>query len=169
MRIISIIQDQLISDFLGHLKSTGLSDNSIRFYKSDISHFAGWITLKVRSLGIFTEDLTDVIPFLKASMAPEYKKHLSQNNEAAKTINRRLSTLRRFSDFLVSKEILSFDFAKDLDNISLALSSPKLPSSLVEEFKKHLEENKASRNTVKNYIADVRHFLNWIEKNNYAA
>ena len=30
-------------------------------------------------------------------------------------------------------------------------------------FQKHLESEEVSKNTIKNYISDVRHFLNWLE------
>ena len=85
------------------------------------------------------------------------------------TINRKLSALRRFSSFLYSKELLSFDFADNLQNISLNASKKTVDFySVVEDFKKHLEGNKASKNTIKNYLADIRHFLNWIDSHHAA-
>ncbi len=164
MRIIGIIYDQIIRSFLSDLKLSGLSQNSIRFYKSDISSFTLWLKLKIRKTGILADDFKDLLPFIKSSFGESYKNDLISKSTPDVTINRKLSVLRRFSDFLYSKEFLSFDFAKNLQNISVA--APKKTVNfyaIIEDFKKHLEENKASKNTIKNYLADIRHFLNWID------
>lgn len=163
MHIISIIQDQIINDFLEDLKSSGLSENSIRFYKSDISDFSSWLTSQIRLTGVFVESLAGTIPFLKQSHAISYKNYLIENKTAVKTINRKLSTLRRFSEFLVKEDIVSFDLSKDLNNISISSKPSNSKLNIIEGFKEFLLLEKASRNTIKNYLADVRHFLNWIE------
>lgn len=166
MRIISIIYDQIIDTFLNELKLSGLSQNSIRFYKSDISSFVAWFKLELRKTGILAEDFKDLFPFVKSSFGESYKKNLILRSTPAVTINRKLSVLRRFSSFLQSKEFLSFDFAKNLQNISIA-TSPKAINfhAITEDFRKYLEGSKASKNTIKNYLADVRHFLAWVNQN----
>ncbi|MEK7061563.1 MAG: site-specific integrase [Patescibacteria group bacterium] len=163
MRIINIIYDQIIKEFLSELKSSGLSQNSIKFYKSDISSFISWFKLELRKTGIFAEEFKDLFPFIKPSISKTYKEQLILNNTPTVTINRKLSTLRRFSAFLRSKEFLPFDFAKNLQNIPVIIH-PKSVSfhKITDGFRKHLEENKASNNTIKNYLADIHHFLNWI-------
>lgn len=160
----SIIYDQIIDTFLNDLKLSGLSQNSIKFYKSDISSFTLWLKLKVRKTGILADDFKDLLPFLKSSFGESYKNDLISKNIPTVTINRKLSVLRRFSDFLYSKEFLSFDFAKNLQNISVNAHKKTVNfNAVVDEFKKHLEKNKASKNTIKNYLADVKHFLAWID------
>lgn len=164
MRIISIIYDQIIKDFLNDLKLSGLSQNSIRFYKSDIFAFVSWFKLELRKTGIFVEDFKDQLPFIKSSLGEDYKKHLFSKDIPAVTINRKLSVIRKFSSFLQSKEFLPFDFAKNLQNTSIKLLSKKVNFQIItEDFKKHLEAGKASKNTIKNYLADIHHFLNWID------
>ena len=166
MRIIGIIYDQIIYAFLDDLKLSGLSQNSIRFYKSDISSFTLWLKLKVRKTGIFADDFKDLLPFIKPSFGESYKNDLISKSTPIVTINRKLSVLRRFSDFLYSKEFLSFDFAKNLQNISAAAPKKTINFyAITEDFRKHLEENKASKNTIKNYVTDVRHFLAWVNQN----
>ena len=170
MRIIGIIYDQIIYAFLDDLKLSGLSQNSIRFYKSDVSSFTLWLKLKVRKTGILADDFKDLLPFIKSSIGESYKKELILKNTPVVTVNRKLSAIRKFSSFLYSKEFLSFDFAKDLPNISVAhLPKPINFHAITENFRKHLEENKASKNTIKNYLADIRHFLNWIDSHHAAA
>jgi site-specific recombinase XerD len=34
------------------------------------------------------------------------------------------------------------------------------------QFEKHLEAEKVSKNTVKNYISDVKQFISWLEEKN---
>lgn len=161
--------DEVIDSFLSYLKSNRLSKNSIRFYKSDLSHFTAWTLFKIKSLGILAESFKEVIPFLRTSIAREYRDYLLANQIPAKTINRRFSTLRKFSEFLVNSNIISFDIASGLENIVVQRSNKNNIFSLVEDFQKHLESQKASKNTIKNYVADVKHFLTWTENKNYAA
>jgi len=169
MRIISIIYDQIIKSFLNDLKLSGLSENSIRFYKSDVFSFVSWVKLEVKKTGIFIEDFRGLLPFIKSSFAEDYKNNLISKGIPKATINRKLSTIRKFSDYLRSKELLSFDFAKDLQNIPLSASKKTLHfNEITDNFKKHLEKNKASRNTIKNYLADIHHFLNWLDSQHAA-
>lgn len=164
MRIINIIYDQIIESFLKDLKASGLSLNSIRFYKSDIFSFVSWIKKELRNTGIFVDTFSDILPFVKTSFAESYKKYLQSSHSPSQTINRKLSAIRKFSLFLYSQEILPLDFAKNLQNIpGLKRNNNTRLGSITESFKKHLEENKASKNTIKNYLADINHFLNWLE------
>lgn len=164
MRIISIIYDQIIKSFLNDLKLSGLSENSIRFYKSDIFSFVSWLKLEIGKSGIFVDDFKGLLPFIKISFSENYKNNLISRAIATVTINRKLSAIRKFSNYLHSNDILSFDFAKDLQNISLPASRKTANFlAITENFKKHLQDNKASKNTIKNYLADIHHFLNWID------
>lgn len=170
MGIISIIQDRIIEGFLSYLKASGLSKNSIRFYKSDLCHFSDWLLKQNKKLGVAADTFMDIVPYLKAGVAHEYKKHLVDCKVPIKTINRKLSTLRRFADYLMSSGIISFDLAQGLENIPGAIvqkinRDTDQFMSLVADFQKHLETQKASKNTIKNYVADVKHFFSWIEIN----
>jgi site-specific recombinase XerD len=50
------------------------------------------------------------------------------------------------------------------------MTSVKKPKSkvdpIVNDFRAHLEAEKISANTIKNYVSDVRQFLTWLESNN---
>ncbi|PIP57181.1 hypothetical protein COX04_00870, partial [Candidatus Woesebacteria bacterium CG22_combo_CG10-13_8_21_14_all_45_10] len=80
--------DTIILDFLNYLKSCGLSKNSVRFYKSDLKLFNRWFS------GQYPRQT------LKPTHLEEYKKFLLMRQVSVKTINRRLSTLRKFFAFL---------------------------------------------------------------------
>lgn len=160
------ITDVTSKNFMAYLRTSGISTKSIKFYKSDLSHFTGWLLLRIRSLGVLAEELTQAIPFLKVSFCKEYKKYLIENKVSVKTINRRLSTLRNLSRFFLTSQILNFDFAEGLTNISTNPQAKYQISPLVESFQKHLEAEKVSESTIKNYIADIRQFVSWIEEKN---
>lgn len=160
----SASNNNLVQNYADYLTSLGMSQNSVRFYKSDLYHFTSWLISQLKTLGVLVEKLEEALPFLKLEMAGQYRQSLLTNKTPVKTINRKLSSLRKLSEYLVKEEIFSFDFTEGMVNItSSSLSvSPQSFSLLIEEFKKHLETQKASKNTVKNYIADTRHFLSWL-------
>ena len=156
--------DKITKDFFIYLSSLGVSEKSLKFYKSDLSHFSGWITLKVKSLGVLADDFSQAIPFLNKEIALEYRKHLLDNSTPLKTINRRLSTIRHLGRFLLISEILPFDFGTNLTNIP-NLDRNQSSYEVIRDFEKHLEEEKVSKNTIKNYLSDIRQFISWLEIN----
>ena len=163
---LSLNSNKFLASFLSYLSTAGVSDSSLKDYRSDISHFTGWTILKVRSLGIFAESLTEVIPFINTKLAHDYKNFLTQNNISPKTINRRLSTLRHLSRFLLASQISDSDFMEGILNITGGTHQAPLIHPLLSQFQKDLEAEKVSKNTVKNYLSDVKHFINWLETRN---
>ena len=163
---ISLSSQKFLNSFFNYLSSCGVSDRSLKYYRSDISHFTGWIILKVRTWGIFAETVTEIIPFINTRLAHEYKIFLTQNNISPKTINRRLSTLRHLSRFLLASQISNSDFMEGISNIDISSSHSPSIHPLVLKFEKNLEAEKVSRNTIKNYLSDIKHFINWLETRN---
>lgn len=147
--------------FLKYLKDLGISPKSHKNYRSDLSHFSGWFLLTVRRWGVVTGEFSEAIPFINQKSAKDYKHFLIVNKVADKTINRRLSTLRHLSRFLTATQILDFDFMEGISNISLASDTDIYP--LLPQFEKYLSKEKASNNTIRNYVNDVKQFLAWLE------
>lgn len=143
----------MIENFLKYLVGLGLSSKSLKNYKSDVNHFAFWFIQKIKSLGAAIESFPETIPFLKPETADEYKKFLTKNNVPVKTVNRRLSTLRHLSQFLISEQILNFDFMKGKTNMTYGKSNG---FDIVDDFAKFLEKEKVSESTRKNYLSDIR-------------
>jgi site-specific recombinase XerD len=158
--------DKVRTDFLVHLTSLGLSGKSHKNYKSDLNHFSAWVILKIRAYGSLAESLTDAVPFLGSNLAGEYKNYLTKNLTPVRTVNRRLSTLRHLSRYLVLSRIIDSDFMDKIANVSDGkVGKPKTHHAVVNEFRTYLEEEKVSPNTLKNYLSDIRQFLEWIETN----
>jgi len=143
------------------LNSVKISQKSLKHYRSDLSHFVGWVFLKIKTLGILADDFNQAIPFLSQDLLKEYKSFLILNKVALKTINRRLSTLRHFSKYLILNDLLQFDFMSDISNVKKDKIG-FIQDHLVKDFSKFLESQKVSQNTSKNYIADINQFIFWI-------
>lgn len=153
----------ILKNFENYLLSYAhIAEKSLKFYRSDFNHFSAWLILKIKTLGVMAEDFTETIPFISKSLAKEYTKYLLANNIPSKTINRRLSTLRHLSRFLVYSQIIDTDFMEDQTNITNAQSSA-LDS--IGGFAQFLEREKVSKNTSRNYLSDIRQFLVWISSN----
>lgn len=155
--------DTIKNGFIKYLDSLGLSAKSHKNYRSDLNHFSAWTILKVRSFGSYIDSLTEAVPFLSNNFAGEYKRFMVENTVPIKTVNRRLSTLRHLARFMALNQIIDQNFMDGIENVSVRKKSAIIVDPLIGQFKAHLEAKKASPNTIKNYISDVRHFLNWVE------
>lgn len=143
----------MLQKFYQYLTDLGISAKSHKNYRSDVNHFSQWLVFKVRSMGLSVETFSEAIPFLRPEVADEYKKFMNKNSVPVKTVNRRLSTLRHLSRFLVSSDTLDFDFMKGQTNITQAHDDS---FDAVNRFAKFLESQKVSKSTSKNYLSDVR-------------
>ncbi len=155
--------NELSKSFFEYLKSLGVSKKTHKNYRSDLSHFSGWLLFRLRHWGVVAESLTEAIPFLDTKLASEYKAFLTGNKVAKKTINRRLSTLRHLARFLTATQILDFNFMDGITNISSKAPSSDYP--FITQFEKHLEAEGISKNTIKNYLSDIKQFISWLEEN----
>ena len=160
--------DTIRKDFSKYLDSLGISAKTHKNYRSDISHFSGWLILKIRTFGSYVEDLTGAVPFLSNDLANEYKNYMVENTTPLKTINRRLSTLRHLSKFLLASQIIDTDFMIGIENSSEAKVIKEIKMAdhpSIGEFRSYLESEKISPNTIKNYLSDIRQFMIWLENN----
>lgn len=157
-------QDKITKNFFDYLRDLDISKKTHKNYRSDISHFTGWLIFKLKTLGSYAEELSEAIPFINEKTAWEYKNYLIQNDISENTINRRLSTLRHLARFLTATQIIDFDFMDGISNIQQQEDEEDI-HPIVEEFEKHLKSEDVSKNTVKNYLSDVRQFISWLEKN----
>ncbi|MDD4762042.1 MAG: site-specific integrase [Candidatus Pacebacteria bacterium] len=161
------IKDETVTKFLRNLQSEGKSPISIKNYKSDIFHFLGWAYLKIKSFGSVAESVMEIVPFVNNNFFVGYKNYMIENNTKTKTINRRLSSLRNFSGFLHSEGFIDQNFMQGIQNVGIGIVSKvqKKTQDIVEAFRESLtEDKKVSANTIKNYTADARSFLAWIDK-----
>ncbi len=155
--------DTVKKEFFKYLENLGLSGKSYKNYRSDLNHFLSWGILKVRSFGSYPEGLTDLIPFLSPTFTNEYKSFMVEGLIPRKTTNRRLSTLRHMTKFLVSSQIVDIDFMENIENIPGTLPKKRAVSPILASFRTHLETEKVSPNTIRNYLNDIKQFMAWLE------
>lgn len=160
--------DFITEKFFSHLIKNDVSLSTIKNYKSDIKHFSDWIIRSVKSLGVFADNLTEALPFISNSTAISYLTFLESSAIPVKTINRKLSSLRKLSGFLVENQVLHFDFVSEIKNIQI--STKKISrvetykiEGIISDFQTFLEKEKTSKNTIKNYLSDIKQFFLWIE------
>lgn len=145
--------------FSGNKKLTSLT---IRNYQSDLRHFLGWYLFFLKaspkytdSLKEATEDYYPLFSILNKEIIEAYKDYLRQNKIPLKTINRRLSTLRKFCSFCMAQRWLSENPAKSIANLGTA----KEFNSFLSEFKGALEQEETMPLEVRETTNDIEEFL----------
>ncbi|HWY79133.1 MAG TPA: site-specific integrase [Candidatus Sulfotelmatobacter sp.] len=127
---------------------------TIKNYIADIRKFINWYQT------IF--EITFIPSNLTAEVITQYKKTIRLGNEtslpAARSAKRYLSSLRKFSSFLeTTGVIVENPFTTDESKLV------DIDPYFLKEFKNYLYTEQASRLTIKNYLTDIKQFLNWLE------
>ena len=146
--------DKITALFEEALKDSGVSKITLKNYRSDINDFKNWAIDKIKSTGAMPENLQEAVPFIKSDTANQYKAYLTKKG-SEKTTNRRLSTLRKFAHFLYHGSYLDFNFTDSLKNSN---QENRKPNIYLGRFEKYLTRQKISKNTIKNYMSDIRQF-----------
>lgn len=147
----------LLSGFKNHLLENS-SKATVKNYLSDINNYFAWFT-KTKMIDPFSDpDL-----FFKAhsfKTLREYKESLVNAKASSSTIKRRFAALKRFDQFTFKENLSSSKPMSEIKGISL----PK-DENILSGFKKYLEKTDNSQSTIKNYVSDINHFLNWTKAN----
>ena len=131
---------------------------SIKNYLSDYRHFAGWTTsIAWKSLTMTSTDLNEIIT---EQLIEEYKNYMQTNNIPLKTINRRLSTIRKFCSFCISQGWMKENPAKKISNIvsSMQYSISGIETQL-KEFESDLLINDKNKPGNDSTLADIKEFF----------
>jgi len=149
----------LEASFKKFLVAENVSPITLKNYLSDLRHFLGWtiIKLKAKNKNFLLENI-DYLDFLKKideSIVEEYKNYLLVNAIPVKTINRRLSTIRKFFSFCINQGWLNKNPAKKVKNEVKSLDKERILKS----FQEDLEKENLDENTIKNYLTTIREFL----------
>jgi len=140
------MNENLVIRFRKHLiKSKGVSPATVKNYLADLRHFLSWLDNSPSSI--------------TSKKIREYKNFLLTKKHAKSTINRKLSTLRVFCQFGQQNGVIRKNLSEDLPNLSVKRSSEKEIHDLISKFGAYLKKKRASRNTIKNYTADIRQYL----------
>ena len=144
------------ASFKKFLLAENVSPITLKNYLSDLRHFLGWTILKLKVQNKKNFENLSPLEFLNQideSLVEEYKNYLVVNSIPAKTINRRLSTLRKFFSFCISQGWLKENPAKKIQNLKLNIDS------IISSFALSLEKENLDQKTIKSYLEVVQEFL----------
>ena len=146
----------LENSFKLYLSTTrGLTARTVKNYLSDFRHFWSWLILATRTIKPQKKIIAKITPLLLF----RYKSYLLTNNIAKSTVKRRLATVRIFCQFCLDQRWLKQNPALRLENPPSANAREKEIHRLLSQFGAYLKKQRASKNTIKNYVADVRQYL----------
>lgn len=156
--------DNLEALFKQYLLAGNNKPVSIKNYLSDFRHFVGWLIFKfkVRSSKFEVEEKPfRIVNQITISLIEEYKSYLIENNIPTKTINRRLSTVRKFCSFCVSQGWMKENPARQISNVKKNPSNSDLTSmsQILESFKNDLLKENLNQPTVKSFLNDIEEFF----------
>ena len=103
--------------FRNFLHAENISSVSLRNYLSDLRHFIGWLVTSNKYQK--NTNLAENISSLNPDIIEEYKDRHIKSGLPHKTINRRLSALRKFFLFCQKEGLITSNPAKAVNNISL--------------------------------------------------
>ncbi len=141
-----------------------LSISTVKNYVADINHFLTW--LKVNS-GINHQIVNEkIFALFTPEIIKKYQQSLITAKIPANSIKRHLSALRKFGNFAQSQNWLKNNSAQEISPTPFPQSNENENQDLIlEEFNSFLKKERVSPLTRKNYLADIRHFLSWLEVN----
>ncbi|MHA1280022.1 MAG: site-specific integrase [Candidatus Helarchaeota archaeon] len=149
-------QSLLARSFSLYLKAKSVSPATLRNYLADTRHFLSWLDLPF-------DDPYKIAQSITGETFKKYQQFLQKNNIAVSTINRRFSALRQLGRFFISQGWLKKNLAKKVSNIT-AEKRDNFPQQLMKKFAKSLKSEGKSSTTIRNYLSDVRGYLEWNKK-----
>ncbi len=151
---------ELISQFKNYLQSqkNQVSPNTLKNYLADIRQFVTWVE---KTQGSF--NASSLSPEIIEAYLASRKEQSNSNPEISdRSIKRHTSSLRKFASFLFATNQIKFNPFEG--NTSGKNSVVKDPWRL-QDFRNYLYVFNASPLTIKNYIIDIKQFLEWVAKN----
>ncbi len=111
---------QAIIQFKEHLISLGRANATILAYTKDIEQLVVFIASedKVNPQQITTEDINS------------FKQHLNKENYTAKSISRKINSIKSFFSFLVSKKIINTNPAQEVTHPKYEIKPPRILSKI---------------------------------------
>jgi site-specific recombinase XerD len=150
-------ESYIIQNYKGYLKQQNLSPTTVDNYLVDCVLFLKWLSKYLRNQGfnIINNKPSTSIGFINKKVVNDYKSSLLKAKIPAATLNRRLAGLKKLLNYIVERGYLISNPAQDLAQIK---NTDK--NKILESFRLALIKSKVTDTTVKNYISDIRDFLN---------
>lgn len=135
---------EIVKGFSFWLNSKSYSSSTVRNYLSDVNAYINFIRnskLEIRNLSIFSSDA--VSSYL----------HTIQKNPA---YSRYLSSLSKFFQYALDQNLIKIDPLKQAQKV-------KKPSTddILSDYQSFLTKKHFSVSTIRNYLNDLRQFIDW--------
>lgn len=143
-----------------------LNSITIKNYLSDLRHFWGWIQqeFRIQNLEFRIENVQNV----KTETIKNYIEYQKLGGIPTKTVNRRLSTLRKFGSFCISQGWMKENVFKKISNVAtnkgrligneVATPAERARNDILDQYEQYLVKQNLDRQNIKNLIADVEEF-----------
>lgn len=142
---------------------------SVKNYLSDFRHFIGWLTFYIQNEPIILDKNFDITKpetiqfYLTGATIDNYKAYLMENHIPLKTINRRLSTVRKFCSFCISQGWMENNPGKQIANIQSDTLHLDIESkTMLDEYRISLQQKQNNQHSVANTLNDLEEFLHII-------
>ncbi len=128
------------------------SKATVKNYLSDVSRFIKWLA---------QQNPTGKVEFEPSLVTPEIIEQFRESSSlTTSSLERNLSSLRKFFHFLVLEGVISQSPFKPITHNPSPITDPYR----LREFKDYLYVYNASGLTIKNYLMDIRNFLKWAKE-----
>jgi len=126
---------------------------SVKNYISDIRHFIGWTSSEAAH---FKSDQPEIV--MTSDNLEQYRLYLTSSNLPFKTVNRRLSTLRSFCEFLISQNIIQSNPSKLLRNQGIR-TEPVIADSIESRYISSIEGLNLPKTELDEIKNDINEFI----------
>lgn len=157
----------LEATFKKYLTAENISPQTIKQYLSDYRHFMNWvgffISKSTPDKAISLNEL-DVLPYIEASTYDKYRQYLIASDTPSKTINRRLSTLRKLSGFCNTQGWIKGHPGESLTNLAATTHVEQKDSmeKLMADYAQTLQGTALHKKTE---LKTIEEFLSFINSN----
>ena len=145
----------LESSFRFYLQNNrGLSLVSIKNYLSDYRQFVRWLEEQSAEYKFDPSKINH-------QTLENFKTYLLSRKIAKTTVKRKLATIRVFCQFCLNQQLLTVNPALELENPKQKSIFKTNLEQVSTKFSRWLKQDGASKNTIKNYLADIKNYLIW--------
>lgn len=151
-----------------YLQVEGASPATVRNYFCDVNDFINWICKKN---GITNKNEPKLIcQYINIDALRLFKNSLVDKDTNAKTIRRKLSSLKKLVKFAQSHGWIEESRQQSVQVLTaeeFIFGSNNLQSPVevtIQNFRNYLTKQQISKISVKNYASDIRDFLNWLRQ-----
>ncbi len=141
---------------LAENNNVNLNPITVKNYLSDLRHFLGWVNTQTELASISDFDPQASLEIMTSSLILNYQQYLYKGYIPVKTINRRLSTIRKFFSFCIGQGWIKHNPAKEVQNLKSFTTND---FELINQYYNHLVDQRENLLTIDQNIQNVNEFF----------